>query len=162
MNNEKQGEVAFSVHNQIIENEKQRRSLFLQNMELIHEMHNKQYYKSILGDDEAPWSAYLGQHEVFYSASKVYTMDKIYSKFVKELEVDIDEISDIPSSKLSNLLSVVNRENVSDWLTKARVLTTQDFEDELRKAQGKISYLECPHNFKEYEICAKCGFRHRK
>jgi hypothetical protein len=156
------GDKAWALHNGIVENEMKRRGLLLDSMKLIHELHNSGLYRAVLGDEDAPWSAYLSQHEVFYSASKVYTMDKVYQKFVKELEVSTDKISDIPVTKLSQLLKIVTKENVDEWIIKARELTTHDFEDEVRVAMGKESYLTCPHNFANYEICAKCGFRHRK
>ncbi len=160
---EEVGNEAFVVHSQIAENEKQRRQLLLENAELIHLMHSKGLYKVILGDENAPWSGYLTQHELFYSASKVYMLDKIYLKFIKELELDPSEIADIPHSKLANLIGVVTEENVHEWLTKARTLTSQDFNDEIRVAQGKESYLTCPHrNQVTYDICSSCGFRHKK
>lgn len=160
--NEKDGLQAWSLHKQLIENEKQRRQLLLENMELIHTLHATKGYKAILGDEDAPWSAYLGHEDIFYSASQVYTYDKVYGKFIKELGIDITRIADIPTSKLSNLIKIVNLDNVEDWLSKAESLTTQDFEDELRKAHGKISYLDCSHkNTQIYSICQSCGFRHK-
>lgn len=162
MPNEKDGIEAFRLHSEVGENEMLRRKLMFRNMELIHELHRTKGYKVILGDDEAPWSAYLGQHEVFYSASKIYTLDKIYGKFISELGLSMDQIVSIPTSKLSNLINVVNGDNVLEWLNKAKELTTQDFEDELRVATGKVSYLECPHkNTVLYSICQSCGFRHK-
>lgn len=161
--NEQRGEKAWTLHKQVSENEKKRRLLLLENAELIHEIHSQKLYQVILGDEEAPWSAYLSQHEVFYPASKVYSLDKIYLRYIKELELLPVMISDIPLSKLSNLISLVTKENVEEWLDKARTLTSQDFNDEIRIAQGKESYLNCPHkNEKEYLICQSCGFRHGK
>jgi len=162
MSTEQEGIVAWNCHNQIVTNEIRRRELMLENMKLIHQIHNGKLYQVILGDEDAPWSAYLGQHETFYSASKIYTLDKIYGKFISELGLIGEQIVNIPTSKLANLIGVVTKENVEEWLDKAKELTTQDFEDELRKATGKVSYLDCPHKFKEYEICSSCGFRHRK
>ena len=162
MTNEEKGIKAWALHNAITNNEKLRRELFLENMKNINELYSDKLYRVVLGDEDAPWKAYLGQHEVFYTASKVYTMNKIYQKFVKELCIELSVIVEIPTTKLSNLLTVVTKENVMEWLTKASVLTTQDFQDELRKSQGKISYLDCKHETAElYTICNKCGFRHK-
>jgi hypothetical protein len=160
--NETDGIKAWNIHNQIIENEKTRRELIFQNAELIHTLHDTKLYQAILGDEEAPWTAYIGQPELFYSASKVYTLDKIYQKFIKELGFKIDELVNIPISKLSNLISIVDKDNVKEWLNKADVLTTQDFQDEIRVATGHESYLNCPHkNTVLYSICSSCGFRHK-
>ena len=159
--NEKTGRKAWQLHEQIIENEKTRRLLLLSNMKNIHEMHSDKLYTAVLGDEDAPWSAYLGHQDIFYSASQVYTYDKIYGKFVKELNIDVDKLIDIPHSKLSNLVSIVTAENVDDWLSKAESLTTQDFDDELRVAKGGTSYLNCPHKYVPYSICSSCGNRHK-
>lgn len=161
MTNEQEGERAWAFHKAIENNELERRNLLYSNMKLIHEMHAQKYYKTILGDEEAPWSAYLTQFETFYSASKIYTLDKIYLKFIKELQCVPESISSIPYSKLTNLIPVVTKENVKEWLTKAETLTSQDFNDEVRVAMGRESYLDCKHaNTKNYEICQSCGFRH--
>lgn len=162
MFNSKDGEKAWYLHNEVVGNEKKRRELLLQNMKNLAELHNTKLYRAVLGDDEAPWSAYLGQHEIFYSKSKVYNYVQIYNKFIKELELDPEVLVSIPNSKLANLISVVNKENVQEWLTKAETLTSQDFEDELRIAQGKESYTTCEHkNEVQYAICSICSFRHK-
>lgn len=156
------GTKAWELHQSIQKNELERRRLLLENMSLIHDIHSNGLYKVILGDDNAQWSAYLGQHEVFYTRSKVYTLDKIYQKFIKQLKLDPSQISEIPLTKLSALLPIVDDQNVLYWIAQAEALTSQDFNDELRKSQGKISYLECPHsNTKLYTICSSCGFRHQ-
>lgn len=161
--NEESGKVAFSIHEQIIENETARRKLLLENAELIHMMKDKEYYKAILGDENAPWTGYLTQHEVFYSASKVYALDKVFETFTKKLGIPLQDIADIPITKLSSIVNVVNEGNVDEWLSKARELTAQDFKDELRIAQGKQSYHDCKHeNEVDYGICQSCGYRHRK
>lgn len=160
--NEQTGEKAFKLHQQIAENEKQKRQLSIESAELIHLMHSEKLYKVILGDENAPWSAYLSQNEVYLSASKVYMLDKIYGKFIKELGLEVTQIVDVPYSKLANLIGVVTKENVEEWLNKSKVLTSRDFNDELRIAQGKESFFECSHrNQVNYSICQSCGERHK-
>lgn len=160
--NSKDGERAYWLHSNIKTLESQRRNLLLQSMEAINELYSTKLYRIILGDENAPWSAYLGQHDTFYSASQIYLFNKIYQKFIIELGVNRDEIADIPTTKLSNILKLVTKENINEWLTKARELTNQDFTDEIRIAQGKESYQTCQHESEvDYKICQKCGFRHK-
>ncbi len=158
---QEQGEIAFYLHNKVKENEIKRRQLLFESMEAIHEIHKSKQYKIILGDEDAPWSAYLGQHDTYYSASQIYAFDKIYSKFMFELGIKPEQIAQIPNTKLLNLVSVVNKENVLEWLNKAETLTTQDFEDELRVLKGGVSYLDCTHKYVPYSICTSCGNRHK-
>ena len=160
--NNKDGERAWFLHSHIKENEIKRRQLLLDSMEAINELYKDKLYQVVLGDAEAPWSAYLGQHSTFYSASQIYLFNKIYQKFIVELGVNRDEIADIPTTKLSSLIGVVNKENVLEWLQKAREFTNQDFQDEIRVSQGKESCLDCKHECEvDYKICQKCGFRHK-
>jgi hypothetical protein len=163
MPTEQDGERAWELHKQIIANEKMRRQLMFASMKAIHDLHSKKLYQVILGDEDAPWNAYLGQHEVFYSSGKVYMLDRIYRKYIQELELQPSDIYDVPFTKLATLIGVVKKDDVYEWLNKARDLTTQDFEDEIRKATGKMSYLECEHKNKvTYDICQSCGFRHKQ
>ncbi len=156
------GNRAYELHNEVIRNEIERRRLLYRNMEAIHALHENNLFRAVLGDERAPWSAYLSQYEIFYSQSQVYQFDKIYQKFVKELGHSESVLTGIPVSKLASLVNVVTKENSQSWLDKATTLTSQDFQDELRIAQGKKSYLDCSHtNSKEYIIC-ECGFKHKK
>lgn len=158
---EQEGKEAWKLNEMVIENEKKRRQLLFDNMKYLAELHNTGLFRAVLGDGEAPWSAYLGQHEVFYSRSQVYNYVKIYNKFIKELKLDSQLLVNIPYSLLYSLIRVVNENNVIEWLDKAKSLTTQDFRDELRIAEGKESYNDCKHkDIKLYSICPTCGYRH--
>ncbi len=163
MQTEQRGQEAFNIHLMIKENEFKRRKLLLDNMAYIHEMHAKGLYKDYLGDPDASWSAYLGQFDTFYTRSKIYTLDKVYGKFIKELGLSTDILAEIPHSKLAVLIPIVTKENVNEWLVKARELTAKDFEDEIRMLHGKVSYLVCEHKHeKTFNICESCGFKHSK
>jgi hypothetical protein len=156
------GEIAWNLHNQVVRNEQKRRELLLDNMKYLCELYDTKLYKVILGNEDSNWSAYLGQHETYYSRSQVYNFAQIYKRFTKELGLEPKDYIDIPQSKLQRLIKIVTIENVNDWLTKARELTTQDFDDEIRILKGEESYLDCKHlEIKKYESCQKCGFRHQ-
>ena len=162
MEKNENAEYAFSLHKMIEENEIKRRELLFYNMEILNKIYREKYFKIILGDEEAQWSAYLGQHEIFYARSKIFTMNRIYQRFIVELKIDVQRIAPIPLTKLANLLPVVDKKNVDEWLTKAEVLTNQDLNDEIRIASGKESYLNCEHKEEQtYKVCSKCGNRHR-
>lgn len=162
MEKDNNAELAWALHKAIENNEMERRSLLFANMKLLNGLYSKGLYKIILGDENAQWSSYLSQHEVFYSRNKVFTMNRIFQKFIIELKLSVQEIFSIPITKLDSLLTVVTKDNVQDWLTKAQSLTNQDFNDELRIAQGKESYLNCEHSDeKTFKVCAKCGNRHQ-
>jgi hypothetical protein len=158
----REGEYAWYLHNQIVENEKQRRKLLVESIKYLLEIKESGLFKAILGDERASWSAYLTQNDTFGSRNVIAYYIRIYDTFVKKWGLDTESFMDIPYSKLYLIVQIATKENIFDWLEKARNLTTQDFEDELRIAKGKKSYLDCQHRFDEYEICSECGFRHKK
>lgn len=157
---EQQGIDGFNLHSRIAANELMRRRLMGENIRLLSMMKDKELYKAVLGDDKAEWVAYLGQVETFYSRNTVYNLMRVYDKFVIDLGYDFETISDIPLSRLTALLVVINNENMTDLLDKARVLTSRDFNDEIREIKGLPVSTDCKHDYKQLEVCKHCGEKH--
>lgn len=162
MKEENKGDIAFSFHKKIIDNEKKRRELFAENASILSMMLEQEHYKAILGDINADWAAYLGQIEVFYSRNEVNNIINIHNKFVKELHILPAEFSDIPRSRLVDIIPFVNNSNYEDWFAKARVLTGRDWNIEVRKEKGLLTEEdEHDHEMQTYNICKKCGAKHK-
>jgi hypothetical protein len=159
---EQMGELAFEYHNKIQSNERKRRELMAENAKLLSIMKGG-LYKAILGDDKGKWAGYLGQIEVMYSRSSVENMIQIYQRLCEGLNLNYDEISDIPKSRLLDLSNILcSGSQVEEWLNKARNLTNQDWTNEIREMKGLPTMEECSHKFQDYEICSICGLRHQK
>uniref|UniRef100_A0A7C3SND5 Uncharacterized protein n=1 Tax=Dictyoglomus turgidum TaxID=513050 RepID=A0A7C3SND5_9BACT len=58
--------------------------------------------------------------------------------------------------KLLPVAKDLSDEEKEEWLDKANSLTFSDFEDEIGKAKGKISELECQHPDEEQELYTRC------
>ena len=162
MQTEQDGLNGFTLDQHIKANELLRRRKLGENILLLKIMKDKQLYKAVLGDENAEWAGYLGEVEVFYSRNEIYTLMRIYDKFVTDLGLEYANISDIPKSRLVEMLSVVNADNMEDLLSKARLLTSRDFTDEIRQMKGLPTTDTCTHTFTEYEICSICGEKHKK
>lgn len=160
--NEEQGIKANELHQKVAQNEEMRRALLMENMQMLSELKTKELYRAILGDERAPWSAYLGQLEVFYTRNEVNNYIRIYDKFINELGVDKNRIYKITRSRLFDLLPIINKENVEELLSMAEVFTSQDWKNEMRTRRGKISIDDCKHSFESFEACADCGFKCKK
>lgn len=161
--NEDTGNKAFELHKKITQNEAQRRELFTRNLLNLAEMHNKGLYKAYLGDEEAEWSGYLSEIEVFYTRNQVKDYLRIHKKFVEELGLSTDSFIHIPKGRLIDLIPIVTADNFQEWYYKAVVLTTKDWKIEIRKAKGVISEEdEHEHDYKTYDICRICGEKHVK
>jgi hypothetical protein len=159
MTKEEKGAKAFELHNGIRENEIMRRALFAQNAQLLNQMQETKLYREFLGDPEAEWNAYLSETEIYYSRNQVYEMIRIVKKFTEELGET--NYWDVPRSRLIELLPIVNKENVEEWIEKARVLIPSDWKIEVRQAKGLVTEDECSHDYQTYEICKVCGQKHQ-
>ena len=158
--NEQRGKEAFELNEKIKQNELARRALFVENISLLNQMQEKELYKEVLGDENGEWGGYLGQIEVFYSRNSVSSMITIYKKYSQI--VSLNEIIDIPRTRLIEMISIITQENKDEWFSKARTLTSRDFLIELRKEKGLQTEDECNHSYREYEICQRCGEKHKK
>lgn len=154
---------AFEIHQKIQENEKYRRLLLAKNTELLNEVFEKEYFKDLLGDDEAEWAGYLGEMELFYSRNQIHTYTRIYRKLTLELGVPADIWVEAPISRLYDILPVLTKQNYDEWLAAAVSLTGRDWNIEVRKAKGLINEETDKHVHEDvlYEICRTCGRRHK-
>lgn len=160
--NEEQSELAFKIHTEIKDNENQRRVLLAKNAMLLDSMLNTRMYKLILGDEEGTWAGYLSDIEVFYTRNAVDTMTRVYKKLTGKLDISQEIWVEVPITRLADALPFIDETNWEDWFTKALTQTQRDFKIELRKAKGQITEEdEHEHVNKIYEICEKCGKKHR-
>lgn len=158
MTNETRGEEAYNLHRKIAQIEQKRRELYQQNLLNLAKMYHKGYYKDYLGDQSAPWSAYLAEIEVYYTRNQVRDFLRIYKKYIEDLQLKPEIFIDIPRGRLIDMIPVLNYSNYIDWLTRARTLTTRDWKIELRKTKGlPTPEDEHEHSFKTYDICSICG-----
>lgn len=159
-NQQERGRKAMDLHVKLCENEHLRRQILWENVAILTEIEEQNYHREYLGDESAPFSAYLGEIEVFYSRNRVYELSKIKKKFVDELELTLIDIADIPHSRLFALCSIVNKENVTELLSQARALLRKDFDVVVRKAKGlRCEDDECSHNYQHLKRCKICGHR---
>lgn len=157
---EKRGKKAFELDKVLKENEEQRRRLMMSNIHLLDEIFEEELYKEVLGDENAPWSAYLGQIETYYSRSEVKNLLRVYKKFSKELGLPVGDYADLPRSRLIEIIPLVNKTNVHDWIDKAVVLLSKDWKIEVRKAKGlPTEDDDHEHEFTKFEVCEICGLK---
>lgn len=160
---ETKAQLAYSIHEGIIENEKIRRLLTHKNAELLSQMKDEKLYQIILGDENSDWAGYLGQIDLYYTRAQVYDLIRIYNAITKQLEVNADELIMIPKTRLIELLPILTKQNYKEWLAKAQTLLSKDFRIELRKHKGLLTEDdEHTHELTTYEQCNLCGHKHKK
>ena len=158
LDQEKRGKIAFSLHSKIVEREEQRRNLLALNaVDLVH-MFESELYKDMLGDEDAPWAAYLGELTIFYSRNQINSYIKVYQKYTKELGVPPEAWVEVPITRLIDALPVVTASNWEEWMVKGKTLTTRDWNIELRQLKGLLTEEEHEvHDDNIYKICKQCG-----
>ncbi len=158
--NEDNSKKAFEVHSEIVQNEKMRRVLLAKNSQLLSEMLQDDNFRLILGDESAPWSAYLGQIETYYSRSKANALIRVFRKMHSISPESVVMYADIPTTRMTEILPILDIQNCAEWLEKARTLVRKDWDIEVRKAKGKITQEdEHEHEMISYQQCEKCGLK---
>lgn len=159
MTEEERGEYAFALHTKIVENEKLRRELIAQNAKYLNEIQTKELYKELLGDGvEGEWAGYLADITIYYARSKVFSLTTCYKRLTQKLGIDEEIWAHIPLTRLMDMLPIITSENWEVWFQKALVLTSKDWQIELRAAKGlPTEETEHDHKMDTYNICRVCG-----
>lgn len=155
----------FEVHEQIVENERIRRILLLQNIIALKRLKEDESYKDILGEDGGTWLEYLGHIEIYYPRAQVFSLLKCVSKLLS-FNIDVEEITDvaaIPASRLRKITPFLTEKNYHHWLSVARTYVGKDFTIEIKKAKGEPHEEDGhDHDYTEVLICDICGQKHKK
>ena len=155
---QRRGEDAFNEHQRLVILEKDRRCFLLNIAAILFNMKERQWYKDILGDEDAKWSAYLSQVELMFSRHHVKYLIGIYHYFILQREISIDEVANYPFSRLTDIIKFANSdEKVDMMLEVALVATPQDWRDTVKEVQGKTTSEDCEHLFADIKICEHCG-----
>jgi hypothetical protein len=159
-NQESSGATAFKLHTKITDNEKQRRKLLAENAELITEMIDGGYFRHYLGDPSAEPVSYYAQIEVYYSRNQIRRLITVKKILNDNFGIGLEDVFDIPESRLTDICAVAKKENVNELLEKARVLTPSDWRTEIRELKGLRTVETCSrHDFKKTAVCKICGHK---
>ena len=160
-NEEQKAEKSFKVCSELKENTRIIRELTIKNIPLFEEILNNEYFKIDLGDEDATWSAFLGQPDVMYSRSNVNTWIKIKKKLVDEYGMKLEDFWGIKLSKLE-IIAMYSRdiEHAQKLIKEAKVLLPSDWKDLANSLMGKpVSDDGHLHEYCKFEQCKKCGHK---
>lgn len=159
---ERHGEEAFALHQEIVSNEQKRRALLIKNISNLSELYLMQGYKDILGDENAGWDAYLGQLDVYYTRGEVARRLKVKDKLIDEYGLSFDELLDLPETRIGDIAYLAaSPDEAREMLQLAKVLTSSEWKDEIHRRTGKHTREDGhAHDMKKYEICKVCGMKH--
>lgn len=162
-NMENQPNKAFELHKIIVENVRAIREKNLENYLLLDSIQEEELYKTILGDEDSEFVAYLADVDIFYTRAKVERWKLIRKKLMKEMELDYTLLLNVPEFRLEEIARYgKDKQTVLELLEQAKTLLSFDWANVVLALRGKQTMEECSHKFKEYEICSTCSFRHKK
>jgi hypothetical protein len=96
---------------------------------MLHAVYYRQLYLELEFDQ---FEAYC-KDRLGFGLRKAFYLMAIWEKFEKELQIPRSDYKDIEWSKLKEIVSIVNSENVYQWLAKARTSTTEELRYLVRK-----------------------------
>ena len=113
---------------------------------------------------------YIGQPELSFKRSTVYSLIGVYEEFFskKSNHLDIENIEEIDYTKLDKIrrFKYLPKEEFTEWVEKARVLSLSDLIDEIKESEGTLADREPRLNdvpnredveqYKEV-VCPACG-----
>jgi len=152
---------AFQIHQEIIELKNTAAGAFVLIGQRLNEIKEKNLYHFLGEGGYETFESYLASPELQFDRRKAYYLIQIYKTFCEEFGIDQNELSKIYWTTLRQILPVVNKENCSEWLEKAKTLSRSDLYLEVRQLQSGIDPRKCKHEWEEKTvwICRECGER---
>jgi len=158
---QKKSKKAFKIHQEIISLKETAASAFVLMGQRLNEIKEKNLYRFLGDGGYETFESYLASPELQFDRRKAYYLIQIYKTFCEDFKIDKEEVSKIYWTTLRQILPVVNKENCSEWLNKAKTLSRNDLNMEIKQIQSGIDPRKCNHEWNEkiYWQCKKCGER---
>lgn len=154
MNNLVKGNVAFEIHNKVIEAKQDIERSFIKLGGLLKEIRDKRIYEN-LGHDT--FEGYIAQPELAFDRSTVYAIIGVYEDFVMSNQSDIDKLVKIGYAKLNRVRQFKDQDNFEEWIKKAEVLSLSDLSAEIKEVKGIATVSEVSEPETVEIVCPFCG-----
>jgi len=132
----KNSAIAFRIFNQLKELIKRQGLLYLDIGRLLKIIRDEGYYQQ-LGYDT--WIEFVRSGEITIKQSTIYAYISIYEMYVMKYGLPPQELAEVPWDKLHLALPAVRRaggkEEVKEWVTKARTLSRSDLRIEIGEVE---------------------------
>jgi len=148
------GKEFFDLNQKIIDREKQRRLLMVDNIRDIAKVFDKKLYNVEFEN----FAGFLGQVEAYYTRTEVYRHMNINKRLLEEFNFDPQKIYIISITRLETIAKYAkDKTQAEDLMDKAKVLTSRDWREEINEIRGKPMMKDCEHKMEPYMICSICG-----
>ena len=128
---------AQSIHQKIIILKKDIGKRFYKLGAYLKQIRDFELYKEIGCES---FEEYIGQPELSFKRSTVYSLIGVYEEFFSEKSdhLDIENLEEIDFTKLDKIrqFRYLPKDQFSEWVEKARVLSLSDLIDEIKEAKG--------------------------
>jgi len=120
-------------------------------------------YLGIDSPEFEKFETYVASPTINMDLRKAYYLIQIWSTFCERYKYKPEELSGIYWTALRAILPVVNEDNISDMIEKAKTLTRTHLEQEVKQLKAGLTSLEdlekhtCEYVHIEYWRCRICG-----
>jgi len=129
---------AQSIHQKIILLKKDIGKRFYKLGAYLKQVRDFELYREIGCES---FEEYIGQPELSFKRSTVYSLIGVYEEFFSEKSnhLDIENIEEIDYTKLDKIrrFRYLPKEEFAEWVEKARVLSLSDLIKEIKEARGE-------------------------
>lgn len=151
---EKNSDIAFNFHKQLISLKKAMALAFLSMGKILKSIKDNKYYNTL---GYKSFVDYVQSPEVGLNYRTAYYYVEIYEMFVERLGYTEEQLIEYSYDKLRKLLPIVKKENNTEKLmSRAKDLTWEDFDKiykEDKKNEEYVDKLASP----EFYRCSECG-----
>lgn len=95
------------------------------------------------------FESFLGTPEISFHRTTAYKHMKIYSEFIEYYKLSQKDLQDIDLDKLYLILPIIDKNNIQDWLEKARTLSRSDLRIAIQGKKQK-QMIEAGSEWLEY------------
>lgn len=135
-------DMAFELYSKILEakNADTTRAIFLG--QTFKKIRDEELFKCLDSDAEN-FNQFLADPELGFARSTAYSYIKIYEKYVEELKLDTEYLSEIGTKRLQLILPFIEKDAL-EWLSRAKTWSYRDLLQAIRKEKGRAPMAKLP------------------
>ena len=147
-------ENAFKLYQRCIHLKKKQGELALEFGYVLKKIRDEKLFKYIGDGGFDNFYQFLSSPEISLNPNTALMYIRVYEFYIEKLKLPKEELIEIPVNRLNQLKSGLEdktKEEVLEWIEKAKVLGRRDFEKEMEEAKFK------KEKDIEIKVCRKCG-----
>jgi hypothetical protein len=146
--------IAYDLYQKCIFLKKKQGELALEFGMTLKEIRDKKLYQHMGEGGFDNFYQFLASPEISLNPNTALMYIRVYEFYIEKLKIPKEKLTEIPVNRLNQLKSGLenkSKDEIEEWIEKARVLGRKDFEKEMEEARMK------KEDDIKIKICKKCG-----